>query len=145
MIALGPAFGALLILAVASDRNADAADCGKLGARYQATVAAVTDTLRTYERCVAVSLGRNDCSGEFGDLELEQDRFEIAVADYRKVCQPAKRAKSGDEEAWVSRRRGLLGPEPCRPCKDRNTRVADTSEMGASSWEADCRDKPGMG
>ena len=87
---LGPAFGALLILAVAAD---DAADCGKLSARYHATVAAVTDALHAYEKCIAASLGRNDCSGEFGDLELEQDRFEIVVADYAKVCQPAKSEK----------------------------------------------------
>ena len=57
------------------------------GRQYNDAVPAITRALRSYENCVAQSLGRNDCSGEFGELELEQDRFENAVADLRKGCR----------------------------------------------------------
>lgn len=83
MIAMGPAFGALLTLAAVSG-DANERDCS---IPYRAAVAAVTDTIRAYEKCVAESLGRADCSGEFGELELAQDRFEIAVGGLRKGCR----------------------------------------------------------
>jgi len=91
MIATGPALGALLALAAASAGDADRGDCQKLDARYRAAVAGITDTLHAYEKCLAGSLGRADCSGEFGELELAQDRFEIAVGDLRKGCQGEER------------------------------------------------------
>ncbi len=73
MIAMGPAVGALLTLAAASAGDTGLGDCQKLGSRYRVVVATVTDALSAYEKCVAESLGRADCSGEFGELELAQD------------------------------------------------------------------------
>ena len=81
MIALG-----LLTLALAADRPASVADCDKINARYKSTIAAISDALRTYEKCVSASQGRDDCSGEFGDLDLAAAGFEKMVAAYA-VCQ----------------------------------------------------------
>jgi len=61
--------------------------CQTAGRGYDEARAAVAVALRAYDQCVAASLGRYDCSGEFGELELEQDRFERAVEGYRGECQ----------------------------------------------------------
>jgi hypothetical protein len=90
MIAVGPAFGAILAFTAATG-DAGERDCQKLDARYRVAIAGVSDALRAYEKCVAESLGRADCSGEFAELELAQDRFEIAVGDLRKGCRGEER------------------------------------------------------
>ena len=61
--------------------------CGKLSAGDETAVAAVTDALRTYEKCPSASFGRDSCSAEFGDLDMAQDGIKTAIAVYEKVCR----------------------------------------------------------
>ncbi len=87
---IGPIVGPLLILATVVDGNSDADDCVKISASYEAVVAAVADASHTYQACVAASRGRDDCTAEYGDLDLAAARFEAVVADYGKACRPGE-------------------------------------------------------
>jgi hypothetical protein len=82
-----PVIGALLVFVVASmaDSNTDA--CQRVAMRYEIAAAAITDALRSYEKCIAASRGRDTCSAEFSDLDVAQDRFETAVSEYDERCR----------------------------------------------------------
>ena len=76
----------LIALAVLTTPNTQSADCGALGDRYTASVAAVAEALRTYGRCVATSNQRDDCAAEMQALDNAHDNFADAVAD-TKDCR----------------------------------------------------------
>jgi hypothetical protein len=65
--------------------------CKRVGQRYEAAKKEVIEAVRAYERCIAASRARETCEAEFGDLDLAQDRYERAVADYRDACPTIRR------------------------------------------------------
>jgi len=73
---------ALLLLAAAI--TADVAPCQGDQEVYQHNIEALRTAAGQYLRCVEASNGRDSCFNEFGDLEIEHDRFEISVADLTK-------------------------------------------------------------
>lgn len=75
-----------LILTLAAVSNTDKDICAQESARYQATVAVLTEALRDYEKCVLASRGRDPCTTEWEDLDVAQDKFETAVEDRGRLC-----------------------------------------------------------
>ena len=75
-----------IALAVLAAPNPDRIDCSTVGARYQAAVAKVIETLRSYEKCVASSEKRSDCAAEMQALDSAHDDFADTVDD-AKECQ----------------------------------------------------------
>ena len=53
----------------------------------EAMVVAVHAAVRAYERCVTASLGRNDCSADYMELQITQRDFERAVDERRANCE----------------------------------------------------------
>jgi hypothetical protein len=80
-----PVMGALLVFVVGSMSDTDA--CRQVANRYEMAAAAIIDALRIYEKCVDASHGRDDCSAEYSDLDVAQDRFETAVSEYNERCR----------------------------------------------------------
>ena len=62
------------------------ADCVSAAREYTAALDGVTGALRTYERCVAASRGRNQCADIFDELDGAQRDFEDAVAEFQRAC-----------------------------------------------------------
>jgi len=54
----------LIAMVVLAAPSPERIDCGTVGARYDAAIAKVVETLRAYEKCVASSDKQNDCSAE---------------------------------------------------------------------------------
>lgn len=84
---LRPIVCTLLILVAAVDSSPGASDCAKISATFKAIVAAVADADSAYRSCVAASRGRDDCTAEYGDLDLATARFKAMVRDYLKACR----------------------------------------------------------
>jgi hypothetical protein len=79
----------ILVLALLAAPNVDRADCGNLADRHAAAVAKVIDALRSYETCVASTIGhsakRSDCATEMQALDDAHDDLVDSVAD-AKSC-----------------------------------------------------------
>ena len=71
----------LLALAVA-----DPEPCREATLRYNEMVAAIHTAARDYERCLAASIGRDDCGAEFIELQVTHRGFETAVAQRQPTC-----------------------------------------------------------
>lgn len=82
-----PIIDALLVFVVASTAGSDTDACQQAAKRYEIAADAITDALRSYEKCIVASRGRNPCSEEFSDLDVAQDRFETAVSEYNERCR----------------------------------------------------------
>jgi hypothetical protein len=82
-----PVIGALVLFVIASTAGSDTDACRQAAKRYEVAAAAITDALRSYEKCIAASRGRDSCSAEFSDLDAAQDRFEAAVSEYDERCR----------------------------------------------------------
>jgi hypothetical protein len=82
-----PVIGALLVFAAAATTDGDRDACQRSAKRYEIALTEVTDALRSYEKCIVASRGRDPCSEEFSDLDLAQDRFETAVTEYEERCR----------------------------------------------------------
>jgi hypothetical protein len=87
MLPTYPVIGALLVFVVAPTGDGDRNACQQAAKRYEIAVTEVTDTLRSYEKCIVASRGRDPCSEEFSDLDVAQDRFEAAVSEYEERCR----------------------------------------------------------
>ena len=76
----------LIAMVVLAAPSPERIDCGTVGARYDAAIAKVVETLRAYEKCVASSDKQNDCSAEMQALDTAHDDFADAVDD-AKDCR----------------------------------------------------------
>ena len=61
--------------------------CPEALASYNEMVIAVHAAVRAYERCVAASLGRDDCGADYIELQVTQRDFEAAVDEWRAKCE----------------------------------------------------------
>jgi hypothetical protein len=77
----------LVALALVPGADADRDGCRKAADQYEIALSEVTDALRSYEKCIVASRGRDTCSAEFSDLDVAQDQFETAVAEYKERCR----------------------------------------------------------
>jgi hypothetical protein len=77
----------LVALALVPGAEADRDACRKAAVSYEIALSEVTDALRSYEKCIVASRGRDSCSEEFSDLDVAQDQFETAVSEYDKWCR----------------------------------------------------------
>ena len=76
----------LIALAVLAAPSPERVDCSTIGARYDGAVAKVTEALRTYEKCIASSEQRKDCTDEMQALDSAHDDF-TDVVDDAKECR----------------------------------------------------------
>jgi len=79
-------FLGLAALALLAAPNTDLADCGNAADHYAATVTAVVNALRSYEKCIARSDQKDDCAAQMQALDNAHDNFADAVAD-AKGCK----------------------------------------------------------
>jgi hypothetical protein len=75
----------LAIAALAQTSSPDG--CSRATQHFDAASREVSAVLPAYQRCVAASGARDDCTVEFGDLDMAQDRFEAAVREYAEACR----------------------------------------------------------
>ena len=66
---------------------ADPEQCRDAAEAYKTAHEDLTDAIETYNRCVADSAGREDCSAESSDVQSAQDDFESTVRDYEVECR----------------------------------------------------------
>jgi hypothetical protein len=69
-----------------STPGAGSEECRRAATDFDETVADVREAVRTYEKCVSASHGRNNCSAEIQALDDSHDDFEDAVASYTAAC-----------------------------------------------------------
>ena len=75
-----------LVFAFLPTAAADPGQCRESLAHYNDMVAAIHSAARVYERCVAASLARDDCGGEFIELQATHKDFEAAVTERAAKC-----------------------------------------------------------
>jgi hypothetical protein len=80
-------FAALIVVALAPSGGTGDDARRRMAERFDAAKAEVSNAVRVYEKCVGESRGGDSCVDEFSDLDLSQDRFENAVAEFDKVCR----------------------------------------------------------
>ena len=80
---IGPA---TLLLLVALG-GANASPCQASQELFQTAIEGLRADLAAYKQCIDRSNGRDDCSTEYADLDLAQDRYETAVAELAKRCR----------------------------------------------------------
>jgi len=65
----------------------DVSPCQATREVFHKAIEGLRGDLSAYKQCSDGSNGRDDCSTEYADLDLAQDRYEMAVAELTKHCR----------------------------------------------------------
>jgi len=77
---------ALLLLAVPTRSNADAAGCQAALKAFNSSQDAVAAAVTPYSDCIADNNGREPCTQTFRALQAAQRNFRAAVSQYNDEC-----------------------------------------------------------
>jgi hypothetical protein len=77
-------------LAIGAADRGDPERCREALSNYNDLVAAIHAAISDYQQCVKASIGRNQCGGEFIELQVTHRDFEAVVDERAAKCRGLK-------------------------------------------------------
>ena len=82
-----PAFAATVVALTLTSPPVTERDCRAASERRETAVSEVINALRAYEKCILAGQNRDECAGQFDELESAHDEFADAVSEYPSGCE----------------------------------------------------------